>query len=282
MCSLPQTRQVCIAGTCTQIACEDGYADCSFGAAGCETDVRSDAAHCGRCGSACAGTCTSGVCMARGPIAHFDARIGSSITTNIGAVVSWADLTANHHDLLALEGNAVPVPAAIGTGNAINFFAATLRTAAFPTPVEMTVAIVLRYQSTGAWGSIAHHGSRDTDWSIENDGLMGTASGPTQFQSAGENNACLIHLTIGEAYVLVARVHADRSRDFLAESPSGRDVASAGTSSISGNSGQLYVGGSDIAEHSNAVIGEIVYFDRAISDAERDDLVRSMRTSWVF
>ncbi|MFO0685431.1 MAG: putative metal-binding motif-containing protein [Sandaracinus sp.] len=284
MCSLPNTQQACIAGVCTQIACADGYADCTFTVSGCETNVATDAANCGRCGSVCGGTCMGGVCMPSAPIAHFDARVATSVTSSAGHVTTWADLTSGHHDLTTWDGTPTAVPTAIGTGNAINLAASGLRTAAFPVPTETTFAMVVRVQAVDGWGSFAHHGSRDTDWSIENDGLLGTGGTtiPIQFQSAGQNGGCVIRLTVGLEHVLVVRVHPDRSRDFLAESVNGRDIVSDPVSAIAGTAGQLYVGASDAREHSNLVVGEIVYFDHAISDAARDDLVRSLRSSWGF
>lgn len=43
--------------------CEDGFARCGAESAGCATDVRSSAEHCGACGNGCGdGSCVSGLC----------------------------------------------------------------------------------------------------------------------------------------------------------------------------------------------------------------------------
>jgi hypothetical protein len=55
---------VCIAKTC-DYACNAGKADCDGDATtGCEIDLMTDSANCGKCGNACTGskTCVSGTC----------------------------------------------------------------------------------------------------------------------------------------------------------------------------------------------------------------------------
>ncbi len=70
---------VCINGNCSQGACTEPYADCdqSF-ANGCETNLRANPAHCGRCGISC-GTpsygraeCSDGACTILCNTAHGD------------------------------------------------------------------------------------------------------------------------------------------------------------------------------------------------------------------
>lgn len=70
-CSLPNGVNQCAFGTCLLDRCNDGFGDCSPIAPGCETDLRTSATHCGRCGNACpavvdgAPTCAAGTCGAR-------------------------------------------------------------------------------------------------------------------------------------------------------------------------------------------------------------------------
>ncbi|MDW8246014.1 MAG: hypothetical protein RMJ84_05520, partial [Sandaracinaceae bacterium] len=58
----------CVGGVCLRQACNSGYGDCDGNAGnGCETDVNTTVAHCGRCGNACSGgnatwSCVGGVC----------------------------------------------------------------------------------------------------------------------------------------------------------------------------------------------------------------------------
>ncbi|MEZ4407319.1 MAG: hypothetical protein R3A52_12690 [Polyangiales bacterium] len=67
-CAPPRGTGTCAMGRCTVLRCDDGYADCDGDASnGCEVNLRSDAANCNACGSACmvsGGTpaCVAGVC----------------------------------------------------------------------------------------------------------------------------------------------------------------------------------------------------------------------------
>lgn len=62
-CRIPGAHASCEAGRCME--CAPGYADCDE-RAGCETELASDAASCGRCGYACADgeSCVEGTCTA--------------------------------------------------------------------------------------------------------------------------------------------------------------------------------------------------------------------------
>ena len=62
-CALAHTLAACVAGRCTTLRCAAGYGDCSE-APGCESDLASDDANCGRCGHACgSSTCVGGACV---------------------------------------------------------------------------------------------------------------------------------------------------------------------------------------------------------------------------
>ncbi len=70
VCDAPNATPACAAGRCALGACAMGYGDCDNDPAnGCETDTRTDPAHCGTCGTACtAGTnaraaCVNGACQ---------------------------------------------------------------------------------------------------------------------------------------------------------------------------------------------------------------------------
>ena len=68
-CNLANAVPACVTGSCRVTSCVLGYGDCDGAAGnGCEIDVRSAVAHCGRCGNACptppnaTATCASGGC----------------------------------------------------------------------------------------------------------------------------------------------------------------------------------------------------------------------------
>ncbi len=64
-CAVPNAAPSCAAGACGVAACSTGFGDCDMAAAnGCETDLTSSLAHCGRCGQACAaGANATAACM---------------------------------------------------------------------------------------------------------------------------------------------------------------------------------------------------------------------------
>ncbi|MEZ4390488.1 MAG: FG-GAP-like repeat-containing protein [Polyangiales bacterium] len=67
-CSVANGVAGCAAGACTVASCNAGYADCDGNAAnGCETNLNTSTASCGRCGNACSSTngtasCVGGAC----------------------------------------------------------------------------------------------------------------------------------------------------------------------------------------------------------------------------
>ncbi len=68
-CSFPRAAATCTAGACAMGACNAGAGDCDGSALnGCEADLNTSVAHCGRCGGACparanaTATCTAGAC----------------------------------------------------------------------------------------------------------------------------------------------------------------------------------------------------------------------------
>ncbi len=67
-CSLANATAACTGGSCTVASCNAGFGDCDGDPSnGCETNLATTPAHCGRCGGACgaingAATCAAGAC----------------------------------------------------------------------------------------------------------------------------------------------------------------------------------------------------------------------------
>jgi|GEM_PF-467101 len=67
-CALPNAVSSCGAGRCAVVRCNPGFADCDGSAVnGCETNLQTDPAACGRCGAACSAgnatpACAAGAC----------------------------------------------------------------------------------------------------------------------------------------------------------------------------------------------------------------------------
>jgi hypothetical protein len=285
MCTGLHAQEACVVGICTQVACDSGYGDCTFTTAGCETSLTSDAANCGACGRACSGVCAAGSCrtLPFGLYAHYDAQVATSISTDTGGnVLVWHDVSGNGFDLGTASGNAVLRATGIGGHPAVDFAGAGMVTpSSFVVPLDLTVFFVTQEGVPEQWGAFAHHGSRDTDWSMEQNGdHLGTEI--THFQSGNDNLGDDVTLVTGTNYILEGWISgADRN---IAAYPAGGGAPMTatvnGTNSLSGVGGFLYVGASDNGEHSNAVIGEILYWARALTPAEEAQVVAYLRARW--
>ncbi|MFO0685430.1 MAG: putative metal-binding motif-containing protein [Sandaracinus sp.] len=286
MCSLPNTQQACIAGVCAQIACADGYEDCTLGTAGCETNVATDSANCGGCGVTCSGVCALGVCHtlpANGLVAHYSTLDASSVTTGTGnAVQSWSDLSGFGHTLTPTGAGPVLAASAIGGHAAIDCgaagFASGVNFAVERTP---TVIWLIREGAPEPFGNYGHHGSRDLDWSMEQ---QGSATHHVHFQSNNELDEGDITLTQGQVYILVGRMANEPTalRETLVYGPTGGPMRLMSTQidQQGPTIGPLYVCTSNNAEASHATIGELLYYNYPLSDGQLTDVIEYLRAAW--
>ncbi|MEQ9651742.1 MAG: fibrinogen-like YCDxxxxGGGW domain-containing protein [Sandaracinaceae bacterium] len=221
-----------------------------------------------------------GLPVTSGLAAHYSARRTLSVVRDGSDVVSaWNDLSGNGRHL-SVSGSAPVYASGLINGRpALNFDGAARRmvSPAFPIASEVTVFAVVQWRTPETWGAIAHHGSRDNDWSMEQSGF--DPSTVTHFQSQNDNTGNELTLTSGGNYVLAGRI-AGTARTFSASDLSGTTSATGSGVSITPGSKVLYVGSSEISEDSRAYIGELVYFTRALSDAERDQVIAYLQSQW--
>jgi hypothetical protein len=105
-CNLPNATAQCTGGACAIAACASGFGDCDTQPAdGCESDLSSDAAHCGTCAISCldSTSCTVDSCVAAS-CHHLDmracvaaptaARGGVSCAANPGLSGCWETCSA--------------------------------------------------------------------------------------------------------------------------------------------------------------------------------------------
>jgi hypothetical protein len=104
------------------------------------------------------------------------------------------------------------------------------------------------------------------------------------WQSGNDNTTLELTFSVGTNYITAGRITGSgalAARYFSATSAAGGTVSATGTNStISAGSKVLYVGGSDVNEFSNHYIGELVYFTRSVTDAERDAIVAYLKANW--
>ena len=111
--------------------------------------------------------------VSSGLAASFNARTPGAVTRNGSNVVSqWSDGSGNVRDLTVSGTAPVYNSSLINQRAGVDFSGGKrLVTAAFPLTAEVTVFAVAQWRTPATWGPIAHHGDRDTDWSLEQSGV---------------------------------------------------------------------------------------------------------------
>ena len=220
-----------------------------------------------------------------GLAAHYSAVPSWTVVRDgLDQVSQWQDASGNANHLAVNGSSPVFSPGLIaGQAPGLDFTgAARLTTAPFPLTTDVTVFAVLQHRTPATWGAIAHHGSRDLDWSMEQSGFSGN-SNVLHWQTNNDNANVELTLVPDEAYVLTGRFDGN-ARYFAAAALTGTSPAPAAivdaSHTIAAGTKPLYVGSSDANEASNAFIGELVYFSRALDDAERDAVIAYLHARW--
>ena len=219
-----------------------------------------------------------------GLAARYSAIPSWTVPRNTFDVTQWLDISGNANHLT--PSGLAPI---FGGGfiNAmrpgVSFAgAARLVSAPFALTTDVTVFAVIHHNTPSAWGAIAHHGSRDNDWSMEQNSFSGDPN-TLHWQTANDNANVDITVTSNTDYILTGRI-SGTARYFSATAFSGTSPALATftdtVQTISAGSKILYVGASDQNEASNAQIGDLIYFTRALTDVERDAVIEYLRRLW--
>jgi len=216
-----------------------------------------------------------------GLLAHYNARNSASVTRVGASVTGWNDLSGNNHHMV-VNGVQPLYNAALINGRAgVDFSgSAGMFTAGNPPLANaVTVFVASQWRNPAQWGPLLHHGSRDQDWSLEQSGF--SPLNVVHWQTNNDNAGLNISLTTNTNYILAARMDAG-GRYFSASSTAGGLVSTTGSASSTLGPGnkRLYMGKSDANEASNAYIGEVLYYNRSLSNAERDAVVAYLRAVW--
>ncbi|MBI5610227.1 MAG: CSLREA domain-containing protein, partial [Deltaproteobacteria bacterium] len=284
-------KDLCAAGVCSGSpdTCDDGNsctADACAAGVGCKhtalTGACSDGDPC-----TAADTCTGGKCAAgakvcampsvAGLVGHWSAGDPTSLVTDAnGHVAIWKDLSGNNHHLTASSGSPVVDKLGVYGRPAVDFSGGKgLATEEFALGAEATVFVVLRSGAAAANGAVAHHGNRNTDWSLEY-----ASADSLRFQSQSDTAGAALPVKAGQSYVAVGRISAAARALWTVTSTTA--TKASGASSIATGNKVLYVGTSDAGEASNAVIGEILYYNKALSDDELQTVLAYLRIAWAF
>ncbi len=202
--------------------------------------------------------------------------------TGPSLVNTWHDLTSGNHTLNEGGPNPTFVPGLLNGHAALDFGgSARLVTSPFALTTDVTVFAVIKHTVPAQFGAIAHHGNRDTDWSMEQSGDANP--GVMHWQTNNDNVNMDLTLAQDSTYVLTGRF-AGNARYFSAAGFDGlppTEVSIVDAShTITAGSKVLTVGTSDNGEASNVFLGDLLYFDRALDDAERDLVIDYLRRLW--
>jgi hypothetical protein len=219
------------------------------------------------------------------PYVHYDATVASSLTVVGSNVTQWNDISGNGYNLTIGAGTG-PTISAIGPNRALFFNRTKLIRNLVPLTTEVTVLMSLIYSpsgSIGSWGNFMHHGDHDYDWSIRRN----YNSNFIQMHTDNNNDSALnVPVSNNNIYVMVGRITQSGGSTNLVESwLYNKTGASNSTSNIipksivAGNK-TLYVGGSDVNEYSNSVIGEIMYYNSSLSNSDLQTAVTYMKDKW--
>jgi hypothetical protein len=208
----------------------------------------------------------------------------TAVRDPLNVVSQWQDISGNANDLLVDGTGPTFSPGLINAQRgALDFSSgARLSTAPFALTTDVTVFAVVHHRVPAAWGAIAHHGSRDNDWSMEQNSDTGDPN-TLHLQTNNDNVNMDLTLVANTSYVLAGRFAGNEryfsATTFAGTSPSPVSITDV-SHSITAGSKQLFVGTSDNGEASNAFIGELVYYNRALNDAERDAVIDYLRRLW--
>jgi cysteine-rich repeat protein len=219
-----------------------------------------------------------------GLVAHYSAIPSWTVGRDVfDAVSNWQDLSGNGRSLSENGPNPVFSLGLIGSQKAgVDFNSAKrLATAPFALTTDVSVFAVIHHRAPAQWGAIAHHGSRDGDWSMEQNGT-GDPNG-LHWQTNNDNVNMNLTLAANTSYVMTG-IFEGNSRWFAATPFDNStmfpvSIVDASHTITAGNK-TLFVGSSDSNEASNAAIGELVYFNRALNSVERDAVIAYLRALW--
>ena len=158
-----------------------------------------------------------------------------------------------------------------------------MSSAAFPLTTDVTVFAVIRHQHPEVFGTIASHGDPGLDWSLAQNGAAGSSDDyiwRTDNDSTDED----LTLTTNTDYILMGRLSGS-DRDFSATTfdqvPPLEVTHTDASETITAGDQVFVVGTSEDGAASNAQIGDILYFSRALSDSERDQVIAYLLQLWL-
>jgi hypothetical protein len=262
---------------CTNDSCDGGTGDCVHIAASTTTacdddDLCTTADACDGNGQCAGGKKVCALSVSAGIVAHFSAAQPSTLAYGSDLrIQGWQDQSSGGHNLSAVDANKTPmlVQNGINGRRGVRMTdGAGLASAAFSYGSQVSLFAVLCTEATPTVGPVASQGD-GAGWQL---GSSGSAIALT---SNGSGSATASNLSGSLCYVVAARAATD-TFDVLTVNTLSGDKADAGA--LTAGSGALVLG----AMGSACVLGELLVYDHALSDDERDSVTTYLRTAWGF
>ena len=209
-------------------------------------------------------------------LARYDASVASSYTLSGGNVTQWNDLTGNGYHLI--PNGTGPTTTTINSVPAFNFNSGRgLKSLSVPLAAQITLFMVATYKTaSNQWGNFMHHGDHDMDWSIRKSFFTNYVN----FHSNNDNYDVQLLMTDNVNYIWVGRI-VGNTRQFWAYSDTSVPRYISGTPvTITPGNKIIYVGKSDTNEACNSTIGEILYYNVSLSDADVSQNVAYLQNKW--
>jgi hypothetical protein len=140
------------------------------------------------------------------------------------------------------------------------------------------------------FGYVVGHGSRLNDWAIRHNKVSeGSASATSSYNLLLnlDNDGAQVDLAFNDNYILAGRIDGD-NRYFSATNYTTKyETVSATENSVENLmenvEKRINLGySSSDSDGSNALMGEVIYYNRALSDSERDSVISYLKDRWQF
>lgn len=217
-----------------------------------------------------------------GCVLWMDGADATTMSLTGSSVTQWRDKSASGATFTTVNANPTYTPSLINgvpgldLTNASGFISSTTQTLTN----SLTLAMVLVVKSgIGAWGSFFTHGSRDLDIALERNSV--SAGTTLQFQTANDNTGANLTFTTDQVALYLGTMTTGTSR-FFSRFGGGTTNTATGTntSTITVGLQTIRIGRSDTGENCNSLIGEVIYYNRVLTDSERVQVEGYLTDKW--
>jgi len=209
-----------------------------------------------------------------------DGNDASTFTLSGSNVTQWRDKSGNSNHMSNNGTSPIYKSSLINTFGAIDCTnGGALISSGFQNSASVSFAMVAVVKTgVGTWGSFFTHGSRDTDFSIERNSIVGTT---IHLQTANDNSQCGLTYTEEAPVVYYGTMTSGTSR-FFESFCAGTRTTTTGTnsSSISVGSQIARIGKSDNNEVCNSYIGEIIYYTLVLNSTQQAQIEAYLTQKW--